>query len=146
MKMGVIVIGLMILLASTAVVMGQGDPSRLFIEGNKVMILHYNDLPYKIELTGPDGVQYTSEYTGNIGRDTGKAKLFTVVFADPDSGTTNPTGDLYENYVNVNGEEASFELNQVFDAKIWINNDGTGEPTLTGQIVIIEEVEEEPVV
>ena len=141
MKIGVIVIGLMILLASTAVVMGKGDPSRLFIEGNKVMILHYNDLPYKIELTGPIGEsENISVYTGVVGRNVGKAKLFTVIFSDQ-LGTTNPTGDIKFKYDSDSDGtvDTDFELGQKFNADIWIGNELIIDD---GTIEIIVEVEE----
>jgi hypothetical protein len=107
MKIGIIVIGMMVIIASTAMVMAQqGDSARVWIEGGKVMFLHCDDADldrdyffYEIELTTTKTeTPYMTEYDGPIGRDigTGNAKLFTVLFTPPDH--SSKTGDVYTTY------------------------------------------------
>jgi hypothetical protein len=131
MKKGILVICLMVLIASTAVVMAaQGDSSRVWIEGGKVMFLHcaeadldhpeFGNYFYRIILTTTVGEPYATEYTGSIGRDVGdaNAKLFTVLFTPP--GHDSKTGDVYTSYDIDSDNSEDFEYDDTFMADVYV--------------------------
>jgi hypothetical protein len=135
MKIGIIVIGMMVLIASTAVVMAaQHGEHDVMIEGSKVMFFKFvNETPnkYKIELYGPTDSQVNPTeinesnlniYEGNITRDkeTGKSQLFAVMFDAWDS-TDTPLVYLYANYTNQStGSIVDFAENDTFYAEVWV--------------------------
>ena len=150
MKKGILVICLMVLIASTAVVMAKNGDPLVMIEGSKVMFFKFvSETPntYKIELKGPTYSEYNPDqvntYTGEISRETdsGKAQLFAVAFYGEDT----PPVELITNYYSeTSGTWIPFELYDAFDATVWVcdyNYENCIDP-VTGKIEILPETEE----
>lgn len=157
MKKGILVICLMVLIASTAVVMAKNGDPLVMIEGSKIMFFKFmSETPnkYIIELKGPTDSQYTptqinssntNTYIGNItrGTDTGNAQLFAVMFDAFESQDT-PLVYLYTNYTNEStGLVVDFMENDTFNASVWVlYPDGSMYGPVTGPVALIPETEE----
>ena len=156
MKKGILVICLMVLIASTAVVMAKNGDPLVMIEGSKVMFFKFvSETPntYIIELKGPieslnqDQVNpdQVNTYTGEISRETdsGNAQLFAVMFDAFESQDT-PLVYLYTNYINEStGLVVDFMENDTFNASVWVlYPDGRMYGPVTGPVALIPETEE----